>query len=103
MAVDDFLDREVGLAVAATAALLSPQARRVVRQGVVYGLAGALKTGDAVASAARGVGNGVRRAAPGGASSNGEAATTAAPPPARTPRSTRARATPAATPAEADA
>jgi hypothetical protein len=60
MGVEDFIDAEVGVAVAATAALLSPRARKVVRRGAVYGLAGALKASDAVGSAARGVANGLR-------------------------------------------
>ena len=37
--------------------------RRVVRGGVVYGLAGALIAGDAVTSLARGVGRGAQQAA----------------------------------------
>jgi hypothetical protein len=38
-----------------TAAVFSPRIRRVLRKGVVYGLAGALTAGDAVVAAARGV------------------------------------------------
>ena len=64
MGVDDLAESEVGIAVAATAALMSPRVRRVARRGAVYGLAGALFAGDAVASAARGVAKGVRGAAP---------------------------------------
>jgi hypothetical protein len=60
MGVEDFIEAEVGLAVAATAALFSPRARNVMRRGAVYGLAGALKAGDAVGSAARGVARGAR-------------------------------------------
>ncbi len=48
------IDREVGLAVAATTALLSPRAREVARKGAVYGLAGVLKVGDVVVGTARG-------------------------------------------------
>lgn len=56
MALDDYFETEVGLAVAATAALLSPRARGYLRRGAVYGLAGMLAAGDAVAAAARRVG-----------------------------------------------
>ncbi len=63
MALDDFLESEVAVAVAATAAVLSPRVRGVLRRGAVYGLAGALIAGDAVASATRGAGRGARQAA----------------------------------------
>ncbi len=48
------IDEEVVAAVAATAAAMSPRARRVARKGLVYGLAGALKAGDVAVAAARG-------------------------------------------------
>ena len=51
MAVQDFLESEVAVAVAVTAAVLSPRVRGVVRRGVVYGVAGVLKAGDALSSA----------------------------------------------------
>ena len=35
MAVEDFFEPEVGIAVAATAALLSPRVRGALRQGAV--------------------------------------------------------------------
>jgi hypothetical protein len=63
MALDDFVESEVAIAVAATATLLSPRVRRVLRGGAVYGLAGALIAGDAVASVARGAGHGAQQAA----------------------------------------
>jgi hypothetical protein len=59
MALDDYLDSEVAIAVAATAVALSPGVRRVVRRGAVYGVAGALKATDMVTAAARGVASGV--------------------------------------------
>jgi hypothetical protein len=59
MALDDFLDSEVAVAVAATAVALSPRARRLVRRGAVYGVVGALKATDLVTAAARGVASGV--------------------------------------------
>jgi len=63
MALDDFLESEVAIAVGATAALLSPRVRGVLRSGAVYGLAGALIAGDAVSSVARGIGRGAQQAA----------------------------------------
>jgi hypothetical protein len=62
------LDREVGLAVAATAAVLSPRTREVARKGAVYGLAGALKAGDVVLSTARGAAQGAQSSMGGGSS-----------------------------------
>jgi hypothetical protein len=59
MALDDYLDSEVAVAVAATVVALSPRARRLVRRGAVYGVAGALKATDVVTAAARGVASGV--------------------------------------------
>jgi hypothetical protein len=59
MALDDYLESEVAIAVAATAAALSPGFRRVLRKGAVYGVAGALKATDVVTAAARGVAQGV--------------------------------------------
>ena len=58
MALDDYFDSEVAVAVAATAAVCSPRARRVLRKGVVYGLAGVLKATDVATAAARGVARG---------------------------------------------
>ena len=55
MALDDFADPRVGIAAAATATLMSPRARNVLRRGVVYGVAGAMKAADAVSSAAKNV------------------------------------------------
>jgi len=63
MALEDFVDSEVGIAIAATAVALSPQVRGVVRKGLVYGLAGALMAGDALGSLARGVGRGASASA----------------------------------------
>jgi len=63
MALDDYLDSEVAIAVAATAAVLSPRVRGVLRKGAVYGLAGALVAGDAIGSFARGIGRGAQQAA----------------------------------------
>jgi nucleoside phosphorylase len=54
------IQRDVGVAIGATAAALSPRARRIARQGAVYGLAGALKLGDVVAATARGAAPGAQ-------------------------------------------
>ena len=46
MALEDWLESEVAVAVAATTVVLSPKARRVVRRGAVYAVAGALKASE---------------------------------------------------------
>jgi hypothetical protein len=58
MALDDWVDSEVAVAVAATAAALSPGFRRILRRGAVYGVAGVLKATDVATAAARGVARG---------------------------------------------
>ena len=63
MALEDFMEPEVGVAVALTAAVASPQVRGVLRRGAVYGLAGILMAGDAVSSLAQGVKRGAQKAA----------------------------------------
>jgi hypothetical protein len=70
MALDDYLDAEVAVAVAATAAALSPGFRRVLRRGAVYGVAGVLKASDVATAAARGVARGASGA--GGATPTGD-------------------------------
>jgi hypothetical protein len=57
------LERQVAIAAAATAAALSPEVRDALRKGAVYGLAGVLKAGDVVISAAHGAVEGVQSAA----------------------------------------
>jgi hypothetical protein len=61
VALQDFLDSEVAVAVAATAALASPRVRGVVRRGAVYGLAGLLTAGDMISSFARGTAHGAQQ------------------------------------------
>ena len=63
MALEDFLDSEVAVAVAATAALASPRVRGVLRRGAVYGLAGLMTAGDTISSFAHGVANGAQQTA----------------------------------------
>jgi hypothetical protein len=54
------LDGQRSLMVAAAAVAVSPDARRFARRGLVYGVAGALKAGDVVASTARGAARGAQ-------------------------------------------
>jgi hypothetical protein len=79
MDLDDFWEPEVavtaGIAAVVTAAVASPRVRKLLRQGAVYGLAGALIAGDKIAAAARGATQTVRQAAGG---PTGQAATSAA-------------------------
>lgn len=53
MALDDYLEPEVAIAVAVTAAVASPPVRKVLRRGLVYGLAGLMTAGDKIAGTAR--------------------------------------------------
>jgi hypothetical protein len=61
MDVEDFLEPEVAVTAAVTAVVFSPKGRKFLRRGAVYGLAGLLMAGDALASLARGVGEGAQR------------------------------------------
>ena len=63
MALEDFVDPEVGIAVAATALATSPKVRGLVRQGLVYGLAGVRRLGDSVSASARGMAQSAQQAA----------------------------------------
>jgi len=62
MAIDEYFESEVVVAVAATAVALSPRARQMLRRGIVYGLAGALTAGDAIASFGRAAARGAQDA-----------------------------------------
>jgi hypothetical protein len=66
MDFDDYLEPEVGIAVAVTAAVASPPVRRVIRRGVVYGLAGLLLARDKLAALSQHVMPGGRRGAASG-------------------------------------
>jgi hypothetical protein len=68
VALEDYLESEVVVAVAATAAVLSPRVRGVLRRGAVYGLAGVLRAGDMISSAAPAVSQGAQQAAASAAS-----------------------------------
>jgi hypothetical protein len=59
---EDFLEPEVAVTAAVTAAIFSPTIRRWIRRGLVYATAGVLIAGDALTSAARTAGQGVQQA-----------------------------------------
>ncbi|MFN3337334.1 MAG: hypothetical protein ACK42I_07520 [Thermomicrobium sp.] len=52
--LEDYVETETAVALLATALILSPRARRVLRRGLVYGLAGALTAVEAGRTLARG-------------------------------------------------
>ena len=87
MAIDDYLESEVGIAVAATAALLSPRARHALRRGLVFGVAGALSAGEALASTSRRLGGAARNIASSDQTESSNGGTTEV---RRTARSTKA-------------
>ena len=63
MAVDDYLEPEVAIAVAVTAAVASPPVRKVIRRGLVYGLAGLLVAKDKITTVGQNVAQGARQMA----------------------------------------
>jgi len=73
MALDDYVEPEVAIVVAAAAAIFSPRVRGVLRKGAVYGLSGVLVVGDAVGSFARGVGRDAQQATSTAADTAGDA------------------------------
>ncbi len=62
MAFEDYLEPEIAVTAAVTAVVFSASGRKFLRRGAVYGLTGILVAGDAIASAARSVGQGVKSA-----------------------------------------
>jgi hypothetical protein len=76
MALDDFLEPEVAIAVAVTAAVASPPVRKVLRRGVVYGLAGLLMASDRLTAAARGIAQAAQQTAATGEEPSQETAST---------------------------
>jgi hypothetical protein len=85
MALEDFVEPEVGIAIAATAAVMSPRVRGALRRGAVLGLAGILKATDSVSGAARGMAQQAQQATAGAATAVQETAAEAKTT-ARTPR-----------------
>lgn len=78
MAFDDFAEPEVAATAVVTAAIFSPKARKLLRKGTVYGLAGALIVGDTVSSFSKSVVHGFqkgRSSATNTPQGNGQAAT----------------------------
>jgi hypothetical protein len=88
-----FIEREVGIAIAATAATMSPKVRDVVRRGAVYGIAGAMRAGDVVWGTARGAARGAQEGFTGGngGAGGGESRGGSASPATTGRRTTRAR------------
>lgn len=62
MDFEDFLEPEIAVAAAVTAAVTSPQVRKALRRGAVFGLAGLIAAGDAVTTFSKSVGRGVQQA-----------------------------------------
>lgn len=77
MEFEDLLEPEVAAVAAVVAAVASPQVRRAVRRGAIYGLSGLIVAGDAVTSFARGVGRGMQAATAGVSSTAGPGGTSA--------------------------
>jgi len=62
MALEDYLEPEVAIAVAVTAAVSSPPVRKAIRKGAVYGLAGLLIARDKVMAVASEAKQGIKGA-----------------------------------------
>jgi len=60
MEFEDYLEPEIAVTAAVTAALFSPRGRQIIRRGVVYSIAGVMIAGDAITSFARNIGHGFR-------------------------------------------
>jgi hypothetical protein len=58
-----YLEPEVAIAIAVTAAVASPPVRKALRKGAVYGLAGLLTVGDRIAAMSRGIAETARETA----------------------------------------
>src|SRR5207302_708632 len=80
MALDDFLEPEVAIAVVVTAAVASPPVRKVMRRGLVYGLAGLLVAGDKLTGAARQIAQSAEQAAAAAANPRQETGQASPPP-----------------------
>jgi hypothetical protein len=61
MELEDYLEPEIAVTAAVTAALFSQRGRQLLRRGAVYGIAGVLIASDAIASFARGIGQGIKQ------------------------------------------
>jgi hypothetical protein len=61
MELEDYLEPEIAVTAAVTAALFSPRGRQIIRRGAVYSIAGVMIVGDTIASFARNIGQGFRQ------------------------------------------
>ncbi|HTI13518.1 MAG TPA: hypothetical protein VL461_02965 [Dictyobacter sp.] len=61
MEFDEFLEPEVAATAAVAAVVFSPGARKLIRRGLVYGMAGALMAGDVVTSFAHSISRGLQQ------------------------------------------
>lgn len=58
----DFVEPEIAVTAAVTAALFSPRTRKLIRKGLIYGMAGILTAGDTLTNFAKSVGQGMQQA-----------------------------------------
>jgi hypothetical protein len=68
MDLEDWVEPEVAIAVAVTAAVASPPVRKALRKAAVYGLAGILAAGDRLAAMGREIAEGAKQTAATGTS-----------------------------------
>lgn len=61
MEFEDFVEPEIAVTAAVTAAVFSPRARKIIRKGLVYGMAGALAAGDVFVSFVKSIGQGCQQ------------------------------------------
>jgi hypothetical protein len=60
VALEDYLEPEVVVTAAVTTAVFSPKVRRLLRRGLVYGVAGVLTVGDGLMALSPGIGQSMR-------------------------------------------
>ncbi|MGH2478597.1 MAG: hypothetical protein ACRDHW_02935 [Ktedonobacteraceae bacterium] len=58
----DFVEPEIAVTAAVTAALFSPRTRKLIRKGLIYGMAGILTAGNTLTGFAKSVGQGMQQA-----------------------------------------
>lgn len=61
MDLEDFVEPEVAATAVVAAAIFSPKARKLLRKGAVYGLAGALIAGETAASFGKSMAHGFQK------------------------------------------
>jgi hypothetical protein len=62
MELEEFVQPEVGVAIAVTAVVASPTVRKTLRKGAAYGLAGLLLAGDSASRFLNAVSKGAQKA-----------------------------------------